>query len=93
MIAFLRAMILLLLLEAGFYLLLRVYIRSLRREKLEKLWDRQNPDMAGDNPQREAYLTREMADFETSLRTRLLWLVFILPTLTVMGIVYLVNWQ
>lgn len=91
--AWLRLIALLLLAETAIYLLLRVYIRSLRREALEKLWDGRNPDLAGPGAMRDRFVAAGMAKYETSLRFRLLWLAFILPTFTVMGIIIWVNWQ
>ncbi|MGR3553179.1 hypothetical protein [Paracoccus sp. (in: a-proteobacteria)] len=93
MIAFFRLIVLVLLLEAMFYLLLRLYIRSLRRERLENIWAECHPDMAGDRAARGKFVRKSMVGFDKSLRSRLLWLVFIIPTLTIMGIVYWINWQ
>ncbi|TRW97596.1 hypothetical protein FNJ84_08825 [Paracoccus sp. M683] len=93
MIALFRLMLLVLLLEALFYFLFWIYIRSLRRETLEGEWDQRHPDKAGNNPQRAEFVRKSMVGFEKSLRARLLWLVFILPTAAIMGIVYWVNWQ
>lgn len=91
--AWLRLIALLFLLETVFFLLLRLYVRSLRREKLETLWDRKNPTLVKDHPRRARFVETGMTGFEKTLRMRLLWLVFILPTLTVMGIIIWVNWQ
>lgn len=93
MIALFRLIVLVFLLEAMFYLLLRIYIRSLRRERLERIWDQRHPDRAGNNGARDAFVRKAMVGFEKSLKSRLLWLVFIIPTLAIMGIVYWVNWQ
>nr|WP_241865406.1 hypothetical protein [Paracoccus salsus] len=76
-----------------FYLLLRIYIRSLRRETLEEKWDERHPDMAGDNALRDEFVRKSMVGFDRTLKSRLLWLVFIIPTLAIMAIVYWVNWQ
>ena len=93
MIALFRLIVLVLLLEAMFYLLLRIYIRSLRRERLEEIWAERHPDMAGNHALRDEFVRRAMVGFDRSLKSRLLWLVFILPTLAIMGIIYWVNWQ
>ncbi len=93
MIALFRLIVLVFLLEAMFYLLLRIYIRSLRRERLEEIWDERHPDMAGNNDLRDEFVRKAMVGFDRSLKSRLLWLVFILPTLAIMAIVYWVNWQ
>lgn len=91
--ALFRLILLVLLLEAMFYLLLRIYIRSLRRERLEEIWQERHPDMAGNEALRDEFVRKSMVGFDRSLRARLLWLVFIIPTLAIMGIVYWVNWQ
>ncbi|MFV0303791.1 MAG: hypothetical protein ACK5IP_23475 [Paracoccus sp. (in: a-proteobacteria)] len=93
MIALFRLLVLVLLLEVAFYLLIRIYLRSLRREALENEWDERHPDRAGNNPARDEFVRRSMIGFDKSLRGRLLWLVFIIPTVAIMAIVYWVNWQ
>lgn len=93
MAALARLIVFVLLIEVMFYLLLRIYIRSLRRERLEEVWDVRHPDMAGNNEARDEFVRRSMIGFDKTLKSRLLWLVFIIPTLAIMGIVYWVNWQ
>lgn len=93
MTALIRLIVLVFLLEAMFYLLLRIYIRSLRRERLEEIWDERHPEKAGDGASRDEFVRKSMVGFDKSLKSRLLWLVFILPTAAIMGIVYWVNWQ
>lgn len=93
LIALARLIVLVLLLEAALYLLLWIYMRSLRRESLEGEWDERHPDLAGPGPDRAEFVRRAMKGFEKSLRARLLWLVFIIPTAAIMGIIYWVNWQ
>lgn len=93
MIALARLIVLVLLLEAALYLLLWIYMRSLRREALEGEWDERHPGQAGPGPDRAEFVRRAMTGFEQSLRARLLWLVFIIPTAAIMGIIYWVNWQ
>lgn len=93
MTALFRLIVLVLLLEAMFYLLLRIYIRSLRREKLEEIWDERHPDLTGNDALRDAFVRKAMVGFDKTLKSRLLWLVFILPTVAMMAVVYWVNWQ
>lgn len=76
-----------------FYVLLRIYVRSQQVERLENRWDARHPDQAGNSAARQAFIAKAMAGFEKSLRARLTLLVFILPTLAIPGIVYLVNWH
>lgn len=93
MAAFFRLILFLLIAQTVFYLLLRVYLRSLRRERLEEIWDERHPAMSGNTPARRAFVRRSMIGFDRTLRSRLLLLVFVLPNLAVLGIIYVVNWQ
>lgn len=93
MAAFFRLILFLLIAEALFYLLLRVYLRSLRRERLEETWDERHSAMPGNTPARREFVRRSMIGFDKTLKSRLLLLVFVLPNLAVMGIIYWVNWQ
>lgn len=93
MAAFFRLILFLLIAETLFYLLLRVYLRSLRTERLEETWDARHPAMPGNTPARRAFVRRSMARFDRTLKSRLLLLVFVLPNLAVVGIIYWVNWQ
>lgn len=93
MAAFLRLILFLLIAEGVFYLLLRAYLRSLRIERLERVWDARHPDRAGNSLARQAFVEWSMTRFDKSLKSRLLLLVFILPNLAVIGIIYGINWQ
>lgn len=93
MTALIRLILVVILIEGVFYILLSLYIRSLRRERLEEHWDRRHPESTGYGPDRREFVDRSMARFRKSLQSRLLLLVFVLPTLAIMVIVWLVNWQ
>lgn len=70
------------------YWLLSIYSRSVERERLEKLYD------AGDvTGPRDAYIERGMVAYEHSLRRRLIWLVFVIPTLVVAALVWILNFS
>ena len=88
MIGFVRLAVFGFLFLAVMYLLISIYSRSLRREKLEKYWDAEVQE--GD---RDTYIQDGMADYERSLRKKLILLVFVVPVLLVMGIIYMVNFQ
>ena len=69
------------------YLLVSVYSRSVRREKLEKRFD------AGDGEgDRDAYIEAGMKAYQHGLRRRLIWLVYIIPIMVVGVTIYLVNY-
>jgi len=68
------------------YFLLSVYSRSLRREELENLWD------ADQGPgERESFIDEGMLAYEKGLRKKLIWLVYVIPTLAVIAAIYLLN--
>ena len=79
--------------EALFYVLISLYMRSLRRERLEEIWDERHPDRRGDREERRVFVRRSMVGFEKTLRARLVALVFVVPTLAIAVIVYFVNYH
>ncbi|HEY0213136.1 MAG TPA: hypothetical protein VGC40_06050 [Paenirhodobacter sp.] len=91
MLAFWKLIVLLLITLTLIYWLLLAYSRSLRREALEKGWDAVTGQDLGP---RESYIETGMAQYETSLRRKLLWLVYVLPiaVLTVLILVMNVQW-
>jgi hypothetical protein len=70
------------------YFLLAIYSRSVRREALEKEYDE-----GGIDAEREAFIAEGMQRYEHSLRRKLIWLVYIIPTVVIMGLVYILNFQ
>jgi Ca2+/Na+ antiporter len=76
------------------YLLVSVYSRSVRREKLEKEFDAlaAEPPMEGTSPaDRDAYIEAGLQAYRGSLRRKLIWLVYIIPMAVVISTVYYVN--
>jgi len=77
----------------GFILMSIVYVtvwfysRSVRREKLENQWDSDQPEGIS----REAFVTQGMEKYHSSLRPKLLLLIYVIPTIVVGSIVYIVN--
>lgn len=72
------------------YLCISVYSRSVRREKLEKAWAEENAgntDMAA----RDSYVEKGIAAYNNSFRPKLIGLVYVIPTVIVMAIVYTTN--
>ncbi|MEO8242609.1 MAG: hypothetical protein ABI832_09855 [bacterium] len=74
------------------YLLVAVYSRSVRREKLEKEFDADVP-LGGGPGSRDAYVEQGMEAYEHGLRRKLLVLVYILPAIALAVIVYFVNFH
>ena len=70
------------------YFVMKIYLRSVHREKLEKEFD------AGDGMgDRSAHIERGMARYDKSLKKRLLWLIYIIPTVAVVVTIYILNFQ
>lgn len=89
-VAVIRLWLFVLAAQVVFYVLLRMHIRSGQVERLENRWDARHPDQAGNTAARRAFIAKAMVGFN---RARLAGLVFVLPTLAVVVIVILVNWQ
>lgn len=70
------------------YLLVSVYSRSVRREKLEKRFD-----AGGVEGDRNAYIEAGMEQYRGGLRQRLIILVYIVPIITTVVTVYFVNYD
>ncbi|WP_372841748.1 hypothetical protein [Phaeovulum sp.] len=90
MIGFLRVAFFALIGLTAIYWLVAIYARSTERERLEKHWDKKRPEAA---PDREAYIEAGMAEYEKSLRRKLIWLVYVVPMAVVAVIIYIVNVQ
>ena len=70
------------------YILVTLYSQSVRREKLEKMFD-----AGGIDTDRNEFIKSGMIAYQHSLRRKLIWLVYIIPMLVVAVTVYLVNYQ
>ena len=75
------------------YLLVSLYSRSVRREKLEKAWDTDPAREGAAKADRDAYIATGMQAYEGGLRKRLIWLVYVLPAVAMAMIIYFVNWD
>jgi hypothetical protein len=75
------------------YFLTSIYSRSVRREKLEKEWDG-DPGREGLTAQeRSAFIEEGMVHYDKGLKKRLLWLIYILPTIAFALTIYYINWH
>jgi len=72
------------------YLSISVYSRSVRREKLENAWAEENA-RSTDIAARDAYVEAGIKAYNKSFRPKLIGLVYIVPTVIVMAIVYITN--
>ena len=93
MIALFRLIGLVLVIELMFYALISIYVRSLRREALEKEWDRRHPGRAGPTAERDTFVRRSMRGFSKTLRARLVGLVLVLPLVVIVTIIVYVNYN
>lgn len=73
------------------YVLLSIYSRSVERERLEKAWDTDPLRDGLPSDERDAYIEAGMEAYRHSLRRRLIWIVYIVPLVTISVIVYAVN--
>ncbi len=64
------------------YWIISVYSRSVRLERLENEWAEDHPE-EGESAARQSFLDAGMAAYHASLRPKLIWLVYIIPTLVV----------
>lgn len=70
------------------YVLVSIYSRSVRREKLEKAFDAGG--VVGD---RDAYIAEGMEAYRHGLRRKLIWLVYVVPLVAMTVTVWWVNWD
>ncbi len=93
MIGLVRAAVLGFLALSVVYVLVSIYSRSVRRERLEKSWDSDPAREGQARTERDAYIEAGMAEYKHGLRRRLIVLVFIIPAVAFGVIVYIVNAQ
>ena len=72
------------------YVAVSIYSRSIRREKLEDRWAEDHPGDE-DSPEREAFIEAGMAEYNASIRPKLIALVYVIPTIAVIAISIIVN--
>ncbi len=71
------------------YFSVSLYSRSVRKERLEDEFDAENPD--GDREARDAFVTKGLKAYDASIRPKLIGLVYVVPTLAIGAIVYMIN--
>jgi hypothetical protein len=74
------------------YVLTAIYSRSVRREKLEKEWDSEPANEGLNQTARTEFIETGMVAYRVGLKKRLLWLIYIIPTIAAAATVYFVNW-
>lgn len=72
------------------YLLVSVYSRSVRRERLEDEWAEDHPGDTS-STEREAFIEAGMREYQSGIRPKLILLVYVVPALAGLLLLYLVN--
>ena len=93
MIGLLRAAVLAFVLLSVVYVIVSIYSRSVRREKLEKDWDSDPDKLGAESSERDAYIRAGLNAYRHSLRRKLIVLVYIIPMAVVLATAYAVNHQ
>jgi hypothetical protein len=75
------------------YFLTAIYSRSVRREKLEKEWDTDPAHEGAPADERSAFIEAGIEHYKKGLKKRLLWLIYIIPTIGFAATIYYVNWN
>jgi Ca2+/Na+ antiporter len=83
---FFRVLLVVFLVLAALYLVLSVWLRLRERRRLAEEWE------AGDRlVRRDIFVDEGMAEYDRSLRKRLLWLVIVGPMAGLLLMLYLLN--
>ena len=69
------------------FLCLSFYSRSVRKERLEKEWVKDKPEGIS----QDDYVAQGLVEYHSSFRPKLLWLVFIVPSVALGVYIYLSN--
>lgn len=93
MIALFRAGLLGFVVLTVVYLLVSVYSRSIRRERLEKEWDTDPANESRLPDERTAFIEGGMEAWRHSFRRKMIVLVYIVPLVVAVVTVYLINWK
>jgi hypothetical protein len=73
------------------YVLVSIYSKSVRREKLEKEWDTDPAREGAPQADRTAFIEDGMDAYRHGLKRRLLWLIYIIPMIAFVTTIYFVN--
>ncbi|WP_342069929.1 hypothetical protein [Yoonia algicola] len=72
------------------YFSVSIYSRSVRKERLEDEFDEENPD-GGAAGARDAFVMEGLKAYDASIRPKLIGLVYVVPTIAIGAIVYMIN--
>jgi len=88
MVAFLRLVVFGFLILSVIYVIVSFWSRSVRRRKLEQEWN--DSGRPGD---KETYVTEGMAQYDRSLRRKLIMLIYVVPVVVIGTIIYVTNFM
>lgn len=88
---FVRLLVLAVVASAVVYFSLAWYLRSVRRERLEKEWDAEHPH--GDPADRRREVEEQVEAFTQTLPYRALWLIYVLPIVAIGYTLLMTNWN
>lgn len=72
------------------YFSISLYSRSVRKERLENEFDENHPD-GGEPGARDAFISEGLQAYDSSIRPKLIGLVYVIPTVVVATIAYTIN--
>lgn len=71
------------------YFSVSLYSRSVRKERLENEFDAENP--GADRADRDAFVADGLKAYDASIRPKLIGLVYVVPTVVMGTIIYVIN--
>jgi len=72
------------------YFSVSLYSRSVRKERLENEFDAANPE-GGEPGARDAFVAAGLQAYDSSIRPKLIGLVYVVPTVVIGTIIYTIN--
>ncbi len=72
------------------YFSISLYSRSIRKERLENAFDADHAD-GGAPGARQAFVEEGMIAYNNSIRPRLIGLIYVVPTIVIGTIIYIIN--
>ena len=66
-----------------------LFARSVTKERLEKTFDADHPD--SDRGARDAFVAEGLREYDTSIRPKLIGLVYVVPAVVIGTIIYTIN--
>ncbi|EBA13515.1 hypothetical protein [Roseobacter sp. CCS2] len=72
------------------YFSVSIYSRSVRKERLEDEYEANHPE-DGTSDARDAFVSEGLQSYDASIRPKLIGLVYVVPTVVLGTIVYMIN--